>query len=388
LESNSPPGKNKAERSEYASFLDLLPIPACQTDFPIRRFIHVNDAVCRLLGYSREEVMARPPFNFIDRDSTERMTTRTRAVLTGLALENNVEVRIRTRSGKGVSLQIFPKLLFRYGLPCGALAVGQDNTRRNLAEQKLRDAEALLRRDNLELGRLVEEKTREALAVKRLADIGALAATVAHELRNPLAVIKIAAYNLKKKARESEDQRHLNNIDAKVGESEQIINNLLFYSRLRAPDLQAVDLAGIIDESLTQLRFSRDSVKVLWDNVQLQGQTLESDPVQLSELVKNILGNAFEAVGKKADGSVKIAARMDKKNNLMTLTITDNGEGIPPENLNRIMDPFFSTKRGGTGLGLAVAGRIIELHRGRIHFSSQAGEGTTVAIELPIRQSR
>lgn len=379
-----PRSANRPGKSEYAAFLDLLTIPACQTDFPIRRFIHVNKAVCRLLGYSFEEVMARPPFDFIDRPSMEHMAARTRAVLAGLALENNVEVRIKTRSGQSVSLQIYPMLLFRFGLPCGALAVGLDNTRRNLAEQKLRDAEALLRRDNLALGQLVEEKTREALAVKRLADIGALAATVAHELRNPLAVIKMAAYNLKKKVPGSEPLRHLSNIDAKIGESEQIINNLLFYSRLRAPDLRTVDLGEVLDEALAQLRFSRGSVRVVWNRTGLERLALESDPVQLNELVKNILGNAFDAVGKKPDGTVAITARVDRPRSLLILEVTDNGVGIPAENLNRIMDPFFSTKQGGTGLGLAVAGRIIELHHGKIDFSSQPGLGTTVRIELPV----
>jgi PAS domain S-box-containing protein len=368
-------------------FLDLLTIPACQTDFPIRRFIHVNDAVCRLLGYSREEVMARPPFDFIDRGSAEHMAARTRAVLAGLALENNVEVRIMTRSGRSVSLQIFPKLLFRYGLPCGALAVGQDNTRRNLAEQKLRDAEVLLRRDNQELARLVEEKTREALAIKRLADIGMLAATVAHELRNPLAVIKMAAYNLKKRVAGAELASHLSNIDRKVNESEQIIYNLLFYSRLQQPSFASVILHEIVEEALAQMEFSRPGVRTVRDFSTLKDRPVESDPVQVTEVVKNILCNAFDAVKDQADGLVRLAARVDRGTNRLELEVSDNGVGIAPEDLTRIMDPFFSTKKGGTGLGLAVAGRIIELHHGQIAFSSQPGRGTKVTIKLPLRQA-
>jgi len=382
----SLPTSDRPEKSEYASFLDRLTIPACQTDFPIRRFIHVNEAVCRLLGYSRKEVMARPPFDFIDRASSEHMAARTRAVLAGLALENNVEVRIRARSGRSVSLQIYPVLLFRYGLPCGALAVGQDNTRRNLAEQKLRAAEFLLRRDNLALGKLVEEKTREALAIKRLADIGMLAATVAHELRNPLAVIKMAAYNLKKKAGGAELSRHLENIDRKVNESEQIINNLLFYSRLQEPNFAEVDLHEVFEEALAQLQFTAPGVQIVKELAPLRGRPIESDPVQITELAKNILSNAFDAVSGRADGRVEVTARADREANRLRLMIRDNGEGIEPENLSRIMDPFFSTKKDGTGLGLAVASRIIELHHGQINFTSQPGRGTTVTLELPLRQ--
>ncbi len=252
--------------------------------------------------------------------------------------------------------------------PEGLSVYFKDVTERKIGEEKLKDTQKQL------------EKS------KRLSDIGTLSATVAHELRNPLAAIQMAAYNIKRKAQNPLLERHFSNIEKKVTESNQIITNLLFYSRLREPHYERVNLYSILDEciEIAKKRAQKPGVKVKKKYRVLSRLSVEVDPLQIKEVFLNIVNNAYDAIH-QGPGSIEIGASHHNGREIK-IYVTDSGAGMEQEDLKRVHEPFFTTKTKGTGLGLTVSFQIIDLHRGKIDIASRKGLGTTVAVSLPINR--
>lgn len=256
----------------------------------------------------------------------------------------------------------------------------------DITERKM--AEGVLSRDKVKLEKLVQEGSQQLLDARvllekenRLSDIGTLAATVAHELRNPLAAISVAAANIARKVNDPLLERSLNNIQKKILESDQIINNLLFYSRIKHPHYENILIFEIVTECLllAQKQKQKDTVVIQRRFDAIKETRIEADPLQMREVFSNIFNNAFDAISD--DGTIEIAAVEEVKE--VMFSIKDNGSGIDKDHLARIFEPFFTTKAKGTGLGLAVCKQIIDLHGGSIRIGSNSGEGTTVIIRLP-----
>ena len=252
-------------------------------------------------------------------------------------------------------------------------------------------AEEILKRDKEELEKLVRDKTSELLASqkeiergKRLSDIGTLAATIAHELRNPLAAIKMSAYNIKRKTENPGLEKHFVVINKKIDESDQIINNLLFYSRLKTPQCEQINIHDILDESIevAMMRHTGNPPKVEKQYKILENVLINADPLQLKELFSNILNNSFDAVSNEK-ALIKINGKLEA-DNYLKIAIKDNGHGIEKENLIKVFEHFFTTKAKGTGLGLAVCKQIAELHNGSIAIESELNKGTSVTVRLPL----
>ncbi len=232
-----------------------------------------------------------------------------------------------------------------------------------------------------------EESIRlELKRAKRLSDIGTLAATVAHEIRNPLAAMQIAAANLKRKIRDENIEKHVHTIEKKIFESENIIENLLAYARVKQPSYAKLDMIAVVNDCLTvaQLQFRRKQVVVKKDFAGEKQYSMEADATQMNEVIQNVVNNAFDAVpenGGVIDVSVKTVGEW------VEICVTDNGHGIEGESLDKVFDPFFTTKTRGTGLGLAVSRQIIDRHDGSIELESEPGKGTAVTIMLPRQRS-
>jgi signal transduction histidine kinase len=217
--------------------------------------------------------------------------------------------------------------------------------------------------------------------VKRLSDIGTLAATVAHELRNPLAAISMAAHNIKRKAKNPDLDKHLANIEKKVSESDIIISNLLFYSRIKPPHYENVNISAIIEEAVDHIRENcKRNETIIADIEALKTISIEADPVQIKEVVHNIMNNACDAVPPEG-GRLEITGACDEE--AIKIVFKDNGQGIKKENLAKVFDPFFTTKAKGTGLGLSVCRQIVDLHGGSIEIESEPGKGTSLIVRLP-----
>lgn len=254
--------------------------------------------------------------------------------------------------------------------------------------------EELLRKNMGNLEKVIGEKTQELLTVqkelcdaKRLSDIGALAATVAHELRNPLSVMKTAVYNIKRKTKDVSLEKHLINIDKKILESSRIINNLLSYAQIKTPRYEPLIILDVLRESINNCR---DKYPEMVLKIEVTGnckgrESIESDPLHLSELFSNILDNACQSFS-AGEKKIKVNIDFNKKENKLKISFKDNGAGIEKEDLPKISDAFFTRKAKGIGLGLTVCKQIIRLHQGELDIKSIKGEGTVVLVTLPIKR--
>jgi signal transduction histidine kinase len=246
----------------------------------------------------------------------------------------------------------------------------------------------LLKQNKETLEKIVEERTEALLhshneleKVRRLSDIGTLAATIAHELRNPLAAIKLANFNIRRK--EPLLKKHTENIDKKITESNQIIDNLLFYSRTKEPHFEKILLYTLLKESeeLVKSKTNSANITIINSFENLSQLMITIDQNQIREVLNNIINNAADAISGIENGKIQITGNISE--NTVEIQVKDNGIGISPIHLQKVFEPFFSTKAKGTGLGLVVAKQIIDNHKGTIKIDSTEEKGTTVIITLP-----
>lgn len=222
---------------------------------------------------------------------------------------------------------------------------------------------------------------------KRLADVGTFSAVMAHELKNPLGVIKIAVYNLRKKSKDAELAVHLDTIDKKVLESDMIIKKLSSYSKIRTPNYENVQIIRILQACIEDTKNKRTDYQIRL-NYKCNCKddfTIEADSAQLVELIDNIIDNAYLAYSDKK-GSVDIEIDCNEEANKINMVFRDYGVGMEEETLSKINEPFFTTRAKGVGLGMTVCFQVASLHKGTIDVKSKKGEGTTIYVSLPIRR--
>ncbi|MGE5309396.1 MAG: ATP-binding protein, partial [Deltaproteobacteria bacterium] len=260
---------------------------------------------------------------------------------------------------------------------------------------RLRIGQKTLEEDKQALERMVEERTRKLLKTEhdldqasRLSDLGKLAATVAHELRNPLASIQLANFNMRRKSQDPRFQRQFETIDKKISESNQIIDDILFYSRIKPPSWKEVEIAPLLKECVDTARMKNKGceTRIHLDAESINGLRIQADPVQLKEIFNNLINNSCDAIKGITGREGKILVRAVRSASEVEIAVIDNGTGMSPDVLEKIRKPFFTTKSQGTGLGLTVAQQVVSLHNGSIDFQSEQDKGTAVTVRLPIVQ--
>ncbi len=229
-------------------------------------------------------------------------------------------------------------------------------------------------------------KLRNAIAeqdrLSRLAATGELAATLAHEIKNPLNAIGGAATYLGKNFRGALIQEFSRIIIDEVSRINKLTTTLLNFARPLKPEPEPTDLKGLINETVTLLnQEAREHEITISTDVSDDIPIVMIDHNQIKQVLINILLNSFDAVEK--GGRVKIKSY--SANGSVNISIEDNGKGIKNEDLKHIFNPFFTTKTRGTGLGLAISKKIIKEHGGDIIVESVPGKGSVFTIELPIR---
>jgi signal transduction histidine kinase/putative methionine-R-sulfoxide reductase with GAF domain len=218
---------------------------------------------------------------------------------------------------------------------------------------------------------------------EKLAALGQLAAGIAHEIRNPLTSINILIHslteNLPTKNSHWED---LKVIEEEILRINEIVDQFLRFAKPASPLFEKADLIPIFEETLQLLRpqIERGGISVQKEFESLPRATVDKE--QMKQVILNLLMNAIQAMPKA--GRLGLSDRMSRDGHWVELTIQDSGIGIPPEDIDKLFDPFFSTKEGGIGLGLSIAHRIIDQHHGKIEVESKPGKGTLFTISLPI----
>lgn len=230
------------------------------------------------------------------------------------------------------------------------------------------------------------EFTAREQRIERLATMGQIAAGIAHELRNPLNAIKTSVYYLLNARQPTPDKQreHLKRIDRQVTLSDRTITALSDFARMPQPNLEAIELPNFISQVL-EANPVPPNVDVSIDCPTNASQLL-ADSSQLSIAVGNLVRNAVDAMPDGGQLTIRVnSAATGSPDELSTilLEVIDTGTGIPSEIINRIMEPLFSTKSRGLGLGLALSRAIVEKHNGRLSVVSTPGAGATFSIALP-----
>jgi two-component system sensor histidine kinase PilS (NtrC family) len=315
----------------------------------------INEAACEILGLIREEAVGQPLATHIP--------------------------------GLGRVLQEIG--------PVGAVrrhetdAVRTDGTSRNLgiSATPLSDhtgqiiGRVIHFQDLTELRRMQHQVER----AERLASIGRLAAGIAHEIRNPLASISGSVEILRTLPGADGESRQLVDIAVReVDRLNRLITDLLEYARPRAEERHAFDLGEVALEITKAFEHERRSADVRVEVEARPGVGIEGAAGQVRQVIWNLLRNAAEAMPQGGQIRIRVALEDGADRHPRTvLSVSDTGVGIRREDLDRIFEPFFSRKPGGTGLGLATVARVIEDHRGHIEVTSELGRGTTFVMRFP-----
>jgi PAS domain S-box-containing protein len=363
------------------SFLRHAPVGVLAVDRS-GRVLSINTAGLKLLGYRAEQVEGEAAVRILRAPRGEGHVPPGACTVP----EPAREVEVVTRSGDilPVSLRLLP-LEGKDGALLGTLALFQD-----LREQKARE-EQWRRRD-------------------RLASLGALAAGVAHEIRNPLAGIGTSAQILKKRL-PTDDARgqFADLIIEEVSRLDRIVESLLQFARPTTPNLSRQSILPALERALAlvhELAVRQDVVLRVERADTIPDLYLDHD--QVIQVLLNVIKNSLQALIR--GGEIVVSVRPARKRaqerssigrratdrlrprdetplqEVVEVAIRDNGPGIPAAVLARVFDPFFTTRTQGTGLGLSICQSIVREHGGSISIESTVGQGTTVTIDLPVEK--
>lgn len=224
----------------------------------------------------------------------------------------------------------------------------------------------------------------EALKNEKLAAIGKLSGSVAHDIRNPLGTISNSVFFLQALCDKMENEqidKHLALMQSEINRVNSIINDLLDFSRENKPVLELNDLNLLLQQVLEKTRES-DQIRYKRD-LDTSLQPFLFDEIQMQRVFSNLVNNSIQAI--TADGEIRISTRLNQKQ--VEIQIQDNGKGITKEELEHTFEPLFTTKSKGVGLGLSITKTFIEKHNGRIRVTSQPEKGTSFFITLPYLKS-
>ena len=370
----------KASEEKASDLIKYAPSGIYELDYRIPpKFRSVNDAMCQILGYTREELLAISPFALLDDESKMRFQERIMKMLAGEKVDETVEFKVIPKDGRDIYAIMNATFTYKDGKPDGALVIAHDVTERKKAERELEK-----RAKNLE--RLVEERTKALRDSERLAAIGATAGMVGHDIRNPLQAITGDVYLAKVELASTVESAEKNNIQESLTEIEKnvdyinkIVQDLQDYARPLNPQVEKADLDSII-EKLFAKNGLPENVKV---SIKVEDEVKQicSDSYYLNRIIFNLVTNAVQAM---PEGG-KLTLHAYKELSDTVIIVKDNGVGIPKDVQGKMFTLMFTTKAKGQGFGLPVVKRMTESLGGTVSFESEEGKGTTFTIRLPLK---
>lgn len=242
-----------------------------------------------------------------------------------------------------------------------------------------------------EMSRSLKEQMLKMQRTEQMVVLGELAAGLAHEIKNPLAGIKVSVEVLAEEQNMSEEDKKIaSKAINEIRRIELLIKSLLNFAKPPKPQLKVTDINDILDKTITfslkhpsLLSKTSTAIKVL-KNFDERLPEMMADPVQLQQVFLNLFLNAIDAMPDRGTLAVKTSYHAEKSS--IQIAISDTGKGIDKGVIGKIFQPFFTTKSKGTGLGLAITKRLIEQHEGDIHVENNSDGGTVFNIFLPVKQ--
>lgn len=236
----------------------------------------------------------------------------------------------------------------------------------------------------------LERSHSRLLVAEKLASVGKLAASVAHEIRNPLTAMKMWLFSIQESVRGNPELDHkLGIISEETTRLDHIIRDFLEFSRPPTLRCQSQSVDQVIQQTLELLAASLKEKNIsVMPGLTVGLPPVMADPEQLKQVLINVLNNAADAMSKGGEIIILTAAERDAEGrSMIVVRICNSGPGMTKDVQCRVFEPFFSTKEGGTGLGLCIAARIMAAHNGLLVLESSSEKGTTFAIWTPIAQA-
>ncbi len=330
------------------------------------KFQLVNPQFQKLTGYSEDELLGMDPLRLVLAEDRSIVRENAVKMLKGHR-SSPYEYRVVNKAGETRWVIETVTSIYYQGRRA-ALGNYMDITERKRAEER-------------------EKRLQQELNLaSRLASIGEMAAGIAHEINNPLTTV-IGFSQLLMRSDVTDDIRDdLQVIDSEAQRVAKIVAGLLTFARKRQPDGECVDTNAIISRALELRSYEMEvnNIQVITRLAPDLPQTM-ADASQLQQVFLNIILNAEKAMI-EAHNKGKLLIKTEKIDGSIRVSFADDGPGISPENLDRVFDPFFTTREvgEGTGLGLSICHGIIAAHKGRIYAESESGKGATFVVELPI----
>jgi two-component system sensor kinase FixL len=348
----------KASKKKFKAILDSATDAILSVDSEYK-IILFNNAAQKIFGYSRREILGQDLRTLIsDRDGRQYNY-----------LKKLTNIMSPNRRGKTISLIATRKDGNEFPVEAGFSCheINGDFTftaiLRDLTEQK--------------------KMEKKLLQTERLAAVGQTVAHVAHEIKTPLMIIGGFSRQIRNDLTNKKNLTKLDMVLDEVSRLERLITSLSDFTKEYRLVIRLADINLVILDVLKIMKDVYPSEKCHFDiNLETDLEAVSCDPDKLKQVFMNIIANGMEAI---EDGG-KIIVRTIKRREHLEVIIQDNGKGIEEEDLLRIFDPFYTTRRNGSGLGLSISYRIVQAHKGEIHAVSVPEQGTTFIIRLPFRQ--
>lgn len=359
------------------------------------RILTVNPAAERMFGHGRDELLGQSvnvlmPPSYSDKHDSYLANYLATGVKKIIGIGREVVGLRKDGTTFPIDLSVAEA---RVGGQRIFVGVVRDISARKRDEQELARSHDILARTVAELETKNEEvrgMTQQLWQAAKLASVGELAASIAHELNNPLATVSLRIESVLGRTSADDPRRKpLTIIAQEVKRMGELVGNLLQFARRRGEQISTVEIRDELTRAVDLIHhhLRKRAISIVKD-LAPDTPTIYADRQKLRQVFLNVLSNASDAMPRGGTLTLQTAPTMlDGAEPGVRIAFTDTGTGIPDELVHRVMEPFFTTKEEGkgTGLGLAICRRIVQEHRGIITIGSAAGTGTTVCIELPVK---
>ncbi len=363
---------SRGSESQYRILFDSNPHPMWVYELKTLRFLAVNDAAIRHYGYSRDEFMAMTVKGLRNPDSIPALLKQT--IREGEGFSSSGLWKHRKKDGSPIDVEITSNGIVFDGKRA-QLVLALDVTEKLKARHELQE-----KADEL------AAMTQQLWHASKLATMGELAANIAHELNNPLATISLRVETLANQL-SGDEQKH-KSLKVVMGEVERmatLVNNLLQFTRRNQRQVSTINIADEVTRSIELISYYLRNRKIeVVKEFDESPPAIHADRQQLRQVFLNLMTNAGDAMPEGGTLTVRVCA--EPETGRIAIEFSDTGQGIAETEMEKIWEPFYTSKPEGkgTGLGLSICNRIIEEHGGMIALQSELGKGTTVRVVLPV----